>query len=155
MSISLAVVQAKQRVLLRLQDIRANRVQRDPRRAFSKLRGNLRALWEARDAARQRVLAKLSPERHTAALRSAYDNLRECSLRAVSAATSPSTPANSGDRSAGTSTIDESAATVSASTSAAEAVDSSTEQLQRDVATVTGHHGVTRVRNSQLLLVLA
>lgn len=125
--------------MLRLQGLRANRAQRDPRRAFSRLRGNLAALRAARDAARQNLLDGLGAERRTAALRTAYDSFKEHGLRAVSSATNSARTAQEPAVSSSIAAGDERGCPP-------EAACSSPEQIEREVAAVSGQHGIVRVR---------
>jgi monolysocardiolipin acyltransferase len=78
-----ALQQAKQRVMLRLTSARADRVQRDPRRAFARMRDQVARLREVKDSAKDSI--KELGSARAARLRSAYDSLKQRSLRAVGA----------------------------------------------------------------------
>ena len=125
--------------MLRLQGMRANRAQRDPMRAFQRLRDNLAALRAARDVARQNLLGNLVTAGSRAAmLRTAYDSFRECGLRAVSSASGGGSPAVESPASSCAADVKSIAAIPAAS---------SEEQIQREVAAVTGQDGLVRVCN--------
>lgn len=79
-----ALLQAKQRVMLRLKAVRAKRAQRDPRRAFQRLYDNLSALRIAKDIARRNLMTGLAADRRTSSLRSVYGSFKQHGLRAMS-----------------------------------------------------------------------
>lgn len=88
-----ALVQAKQRVMLRLEALKTRRAQRDPRRAFQRLYDHFSMLRAAKDAARRNLLSGLTAKRHTSSLRTAYTSLKQHGMRAMSSTANP----NAGD----------------------------------------------------------
>lgn len=81
---AVALQHARERIMLRL-STQAERVQRDPRRAFARLRDQVARLRDAKDSAKDSIREMGSVR--AARLRSAYHSLRQRGLQAVGSRT--------------------------------------------------------------------